>query len=58
MRAAFTAAQGLPSADPWRHLLLLQNLREGRGFTLFELLVVLMIVRPQGLFGTKRVEVV
>jgi hypothetical protein len=33
---AFAAGQGLPSADPWRHLLLLQNLREGRGFSLFD----------------------
>ena len=36
LRAGFTAAQGLPNADPWRHLLLLENLRAGRGFTLFD----------------------
>jgi hypothetical protein len=36
VRVAFAHAQGLPDADPWRHLLLLRNLREGRGFTLFD----------------------
>src|SRR4029450_3606701 len=36
LRAGYTAVQGLPNADPWRHLLLLENLRAGRGFTLFD----------------------
>src|SRR5512139_3940415 len=36
VRAAYVAAMGLPVFDPWRHLALLENLREGRGFTLFE----------------------
>jgi hypothetical protein len=35
VRGVFAAETELPSADPWRHLLLLGNLREGRGFTLF-----------------------
>ena len=34
-RLIFTAAQGLPRFDPWRHLLLVENLRAGKGFTLF-----------------------
>jgi len=36
VRVLFAAAVELPSADPWRHLLLLRGLREGRGFTLFD----------------------
>jgi hypothetical protein len=36
VRFAFAATQGLPSADPWRHLFLLESLREGRGFALFD----------------------
>jgi hypothetical protein len=36
VRALFAAQTELPSADPWRHLLLLGNLRGGRGFTLFD----------------------
>ena len=34
-RLFFLGAQGLPRFDPWRHLLLVENLRAGRGFTLF-----------------------
>lgn len=36
VRLAFTALQGLPPADPWRHLLLVERLREGLGYTLFD----------------------
>ena len=32
---SFFNAQGIPRFDPWRHLLLVENLRAGRGFTLF-----------------------
>jgi hypothetical protein len=35
VRAAYLAAAGLPYSDPWRHLLLLANVRDGAGFTLF-----------------------
>jgi hypothetical protein len=35
VRAAFVGAMELPHSDPWRHLLLIQNIRAGRGFTLF-----------------------
>jgi len=35
-RIAFAAATALPSADPWRHLSLVRNLRAGLGFTLFD----------------------
>jgi hypothetical protein len=34
-RLFFLGVQGLPRFDPWRHLLLVENLRAGRGFTLF-----------------------
>ena len=34
-RLFFLNAQGIPRFDPWRHLLLVENLRAGRGFTLF-----------------------
>lgn len=34
-RLFFLGAQGLPRFDPWRHLLLVENLRAGRGFALF-----------------------
>jgi hypothetical protein len=36
LRGGFLALMGTPPYDPWRHLLLLQNLRSGAGFTLFE----------------------
>ncbi len=35
IRLYFLSAQGIPRFDPWRHLLLVENLRAGRGFTLF-----------------------
>jgi len=35
VRLLYLDAQGLPRFDPWRHLLLVENLRGGRGFTLF-----------------------
>lgn len=35
LRLLFLGVQGLPRFDPWRHLLLVENLRAGRGFTLF-----------------------
>ena len=35
-RLFFLNTQGIPRFDPWRHLLLVENLRAGRGFTLFE----------------------
>jgi hypothetical protein len=34
-RLFFLNAQAIPRFDPWRHLLLVENLRAGRGFTLF-----------------------
>ena len=36
VRMAFLLRMELPVFDPWRHLKLLQNLRAGRGFTLFD----------------------
>lgn len=36
LRVAYLALQGVPIFDPWRHLLLIENLRAGRGFTLFD----------------------
>jgi hypothetical protein len=36
IRGAFAAALGTPPYDPWRHLALIRNLREGLGFTLFD----------------------
>lgn len=35
LRAGFVYLQQLPPYDPWRHLELVRNLREGLGFTLF-----------------------
>jgi hypothetical protein len=35
-RGAYTAALGTPPYDPWRHLLLVDHLRSGLGFSLFE----------------------
>ena len=35
VRLFFLIAQSMPRFDPWRHLLLVENLRAGRGFTLF-----------------------
>ena len=35
IRVAYLAFMDLPVFDPWRHLLLVENLRAGRGFTLF-----------------------
>jgi hypothetical protein len=35
VRAAFVAIQGVPRFDPWRHLMLIRNLRAGLGFTLY-----------------------
>lgn len=35
LRIFFLHAYGIPRFDPWRHLLLVENLRAGRGFTLF-----------------------
>ena len=35
VRVLFVGALDTPHSDPWRHLLLLRNLREGLGFTLF-----------------------
>ena len=35
VRLLFNGAQTIPRFDPWRHLLLVENLRAGRGFTLF-----------------------
>lgn len=34
-RLAYTHYAGLPFADPWRHMALIRNLRDGAGFTLF-----------------------
>src|SRR5262249_30266012 len=34
-RILFTALTELPSADPWRHLALVRNIRAGAGFTLY-----------------------
>jgi len=34
-RLFFLDAQVIPRFDPWRHLLLVENLRAGRGYTLF-----------------------
>jgi hypothetical protein len=36
LRIAFALRAGLPAFDPWRHLQLVENLRAGRGFTLFD----------------------
>ena len=35
VRLFFLSAQSMPRFDPWRHLLLVENLRAGRGFMLF-----------------------
>ena len=35
-RVAFLASTDLPRFDPWRHLTLVENIRAGRGFTLFD----------------------
>jgi hypothetical protein len=35
-RLAFLALTELPRFDPWRHLKLVENIRAGRGFTLFD----------------------
>lgn len=35
IRFLFAGAMELPSGDPWRHMALVRNIREGRGFTLF-----------------------
>jgi hypothetical protein len=35
VRVVFVLRMDLPSIDPWRHLVLVRNLREGLGFTLF-----------------------
>jgi len=35
VRAAFVSLTDVPPFDPWRHLALIRNLREGAGFTLF-----------------------
>lgn len=35
VRLFFLSAQSMPRFDPWWHLLLVENLRAGRGFTLF-----------------------
>jgi hypothetical protein len=35
-RIAFLALTELPRFDPWRHLKLVENIRAGRGFTLFD----------------------
>ena len=36
LRALFVVLQTTPQFDPWRHLALIRNLREGAGFTLFD----------------------
>jgi len=36
VRAVFVIVQGTPVYDPWRHLALIENLRRGAGFTLFD----------------------
>ena len=36
VRLVFLARQGTPPYDPWRHLALVRNIREGLGFTLFD----------------------
>jgi len=36
VRGAYLALMELPIFDPWRHLLLIENLRSGAGFTLFD----------------------
>lgn len=36
LRVVYVAWTRLPLYDPWRHLLLVRNIREGLGFTLFE----------------------
>ena len=36
LRAVYLLRMDLPIYDPWRHLLLIRNIREGHGFTLFE----------------------
>jgi len=35
VRIAYVLVLDVPSFDPWRHLALIRNLREGEGFTLF-----------------------
>ncbi|MHB8836072.1 MAG: hypothetical protein ACYC9Y_10215 [Candidatus Methylomirabilia bacterium] len=35
-RTSYLALTGLPRFDPWRHLKLVANIRDGRGFTLFD----------------------
>jgi hypothetical protein len=36
VRVSFLLLSATPSFDPWRHLLLVQHIRDGIGFTLFE----------------------
>ena len=36
LRVAYLLALEFPTFDPWRHLQLVQNLRDGVGFTLFD----------------------
>ncbi len=36
VRWFYLARMDLPAYDPWRHLQLVENLRRGLGFTLFE----------------------
>ena len=36
IRYLFVSGTGLPDGDPWRHMALVRNIREGRGFTLFD----------------------
>jgi len=36
VRAVFVLMSDVPPFDPWRHLALIRNLREGAGFTLFD----------------------
>lgn len=35
-RLSYTYTAGVPFADPWRHMALVQNIRKGLGFTLFD----------------------
>jgi hypothetical protein len=36
IRAVYILSMGVPRFDPWRHLALIENIRAGRGFTLFD----------------------
>jgi hypothetical protein len=36
LRFIYTHTAGLPFADPWRHMTLVRNIRNGLGFTLFD----------------------